>query len=131
MDHAIEIRRPSTAGATRGCFRTGIPVLSVQPSASARCHDGALEYLGPRPIHTALARRLVPLVYGNVALDDARGGVDVTGDMEDKVTRMVELVQQHPQTRVHILTGAEPGLLTRTLLDATLCAGTQITALEP
>jgi isopentenyl phosphate kinase len=162
----------------------GIPVLSIQPSASAHCHDGALETLDTRPICAALAQGLVPLVYGDVALDDVRGGtiistediflylahelrpirilllgevpgvlgpdgtvlpritpasfpalqavlagsegVDVTGGMADKVARMVELVQRHPETCVHILTGTEPGLLTRALLDAAPHAGTRI-----
>jgi isopentenyl phosphate kinase len=54
--------------------------------------------------------------------------VDVTGGMADKVARMIELVQRHPETHVHILTGAEPGLLTRALLDAALPVGTRIAA---
>jgi isopentenyl phosphate kinase len=164
----------------------GIPILSVQPSASARCHDSVIEYLDTRPLHAALARGLVPLVHGDVALDDVRGGtiistediflflagelrparilllgevagvldqsgdviphitprnlpelrkaltgsvgVDVTGGMVDKVTRMVRLVQQYPKIDVHILTGNESGLLTRALLDADLHVGTRITA---
>jgi isopentenyl phosphate kinase len=164
----------------------GVPILSLQPSASALCHDGAIEYLDTRPIHAALARGLVPLVYGDVALDNALGGtiistediflylaqelrprrvlllgkvagvldqngdvvphvtptdlpnlsrtlaesagVDVTGGMVDKVTRMAGLVQQHPEIDVHIFTGDEPGLLTRALLDADLRAGTRISA---
>ncbi len=164
----------------------GVPILSVQPSASARCHDGVIEYLDTRPLHAALARGLVPLVHGDVALDDVRGGtiistedifvflaqelcparilllgkvagvlnpngdvvphitpfnlpnlrgalagsagIDVTGGMVDKVTRMVRLVQQHPKIGVHVLTGDEPGLLTRALLDADLRVGTRITA---
>jgi isopentenyl phosphate kinase len=161
-----------------------VPVLSVQPSASAHCRDGALSAMDTRPIHAALARRLVPLVYGDVALDDVRGGtiistediflylanelqparilllgevpgvlgpdgailpcitpadlptlgaalagsggVDVTGGMADKVARMVELAQRHPETRIHILTGTEPGLLTRVLLSTSPHTGTQI-----
>lgn len=164
----------------------GVPVLSVQPSASARCHDGVIEYLDTRPLHVALRRRLVPLVHGDVALDAVRGGtiistediflflaeelrparvlllgevkgvldqngnvisritpldlpglrgtlsgaagVDVTGGMIDKVTRMAKLVQQHPKISVHIFTGDEPGLLTRALLDPDLHTGTHITA---
>ena len=54
-------------------------------------------------------------------------GVDVTGGMADKVARMIELVQRHPETCAHILTGTEPGLLPRVLLDATLSVGTRIT----
>ena len=164
----------------------GVPVLSVQPSASARCRDQVLEHLDTHPIHVALARKLVPLVYGDVALDEVRGGgilstediffylvkelhptrilllgqmegvldsdgdviscitpadlptlrkslggaagVDVTGGMAGKVIRMVKLVQRHPETRVHILSGVTPGLLTRLLLDTEMEAGTCIAA---
>jgi isopentenyl phosphate kinase len=56
------------------------------------------------------------------------GGVDVTGGMADKVTRMVDLVQRHREATVHILTGTEPGLLTRALLEEALDVGTRIRA---
>lgn len=56
----------------------GVPVLSVQPSASARCHGHSLEYIDTRPIHTALAHGLIPLVYGDVALDDVHGGAIIS-----------------------------------------------------
>jgi len=51
----------------------GVPVLAVQPSASALCRDGELEALEMRPIVTALENGLVPLVHGDVALDAVRG----------------------------------------------------------
>ena len=166
-------------------LQAGVPVWSLQPSASARCRDGTLMHLDVRPIRVALKRGLVPLVYGDVALDAVRGGtiistediflflagelqpsrilllgevpgvldaggtvipritpqdfptlraalagsagVDVTGGMADKVARMVELVQHHPDTHVHILTGAEPGVLAQALVDDALGAGTRIT----
>jgi isopentenyl phosphate kinase len=56
----------------------GIPVLPVQPSASALCRDGELSLLEERAIRTALANGLVPLVYGDVALDEIRGGTIVS-----------------------------------------------------
>jgi len=170
---------------TDAFLEAGVPVWSLQPSASARCRDGTLMHLDVRPIRVALKRGLVPLVYGDVALDAVRGGtiistediflflaselrpsrilllgevpgvlnaggavipriaqqdfptlrvtltgsagVDVTGGMADKVARMVELVQHHPDTRVHILTGVEPGVLAQALVDDALAAGTQIT----
>jgi isopentenyl phosphate kinase len=56
----------------------GIPVLPVQPSASASCRDGELRALDERPIRTALANNLVPLVYGDVALDEVLGGTIVS-----------------------------------------------------
>jgi isopentenyl phosphate kinase len=55
-----------------------IPVLPVQPSASANCRDGELRALDVRPIRTALAHGLVPLVYGDVALDEVRGGTIIS-----------------------------------------------------
>jgi isopentenyl phosphate kinase len=165
-----------------------VPVLSIQPSASARCYDYRLKHLNTYPIHTALTQGLVPMIYGDVALDDVHGGtiistedifvfladddmlcparvlllgdvpgvigpdgtviphispedttalrdslagstgVDVTGGMADKVARMVELVQRHPEVSVHILTGTNPGLLARVLLDTTCSVGTRITS---
>lgn len=171
---------------TDAFLEAGVPVLSLQPSASARCRDGALVAMALRPVREALAHDLVPLVYGDVALDDVRGGtivsteelfvyladalrpdrilllgevpgvlggageviariappdlpelrdvlagseaVDVTGGMVDKVERMVALIRRHPTLRARILTGMEPGLLTRVLLDADLSVGTRITA---
>jgi isopentenyl phosphate kinase len=53
-------------------------VLPVQPSASAACLDGELRLLDERPIRVALANDLVPLVYGDVALDEVRGGTIVS-----------------------------------------------------
>jgi isopentenyl phosphate kinase len=54
-------------------LEAGLPVLSVQPSASALCRDGELVHMEERPIVTALENRLLPLVYGDVALDEVRG----------------------------------------------------------
>jgi isopentenyl phosphate kinase len=171
---------------TDAFLKTGVPALSVQPSASARCHDGMLEHMDTYPIRAALARGLVPLVYGDVAMDRVRGGtiistediflflagelhpahilllgevpgvlgpagtvvphitsadlptlhkvlsgsggVDVTGGMADKVACMVELVQHHPETCVHILSGTEQGLLVHALLNDERHVGTRITA---
>lgn len=162
----------------------GVPVLAVQPSASARCRDGALVSLDAGPLRRALDERLVPLIYGDVALDRVRGGtiisteeimayladelrprrilllgetagvygpegavipqitpqdvealagslggsrgVDVTGGMLSKVRQMLDLVQRRPGLAVHVLSGLEPGLLTRALLDAHLATGTRI-----
>lgn len=56
----------------------GVPVISVAPSASAQCVDGALVNLDTRLIDAALEHRLVPLVMGDVALDSIRGGTIVS-----------------------------------------------------
>ncbi len=59
-------------------LEAGVPVLSLQPSASAHCRDGELFHLETAPIRAALAHGLVPLIYGDVALDEIRGGTIVS-----------------------------------------------------
>jgi len=52
----------------------GVPVWSLQPSASAHCRGGNLVSLATGPVAEALAQGLVPLLYGDVALDEIQGG---------------------------------------------------------
>ena len=63
---------------TDAFLEAGVPVLSLQPSASAHCDDGQLRALETAPIQTALAHGLVPILYGDVALDAVRGGTIVS-----------------------------------------------------
>lgn len=58
---------------TDSFLEAGVPVWSLQPSASARCRAGDLQWLESAPVEAALARNLVPLVYGDVALDEVQG----------------------------------------------------------
>jgi isopentenyl phosphate kinase len=55
-----------------------VPVLPLQPSASACCEDGELRSLEERPVRTALEHGLVPVLYGDVALDEVRGGTIIS-----------------------------------------------------
>jgi isopentenyl phosphate kinase len=55
-----------------------VPVQSFAPSASARCGDGVLTYLDVRPIGVALDHGIVPLVFGDVAIDEVLGGTIVS-----------------------------------------------------
>jgi isopentenyl phosphate kinase len=50
----------------------------LQPSASARCEDGQLVEMALNPVQSAFTHGLVPLVYGDVALDDVRGGTIIS-----------------------------------------------------
>ncbi len=56
----------------------GLHVVSLPPSASAWCDDGRLVSLDTRPHETLLAHGLIPLVFGDVALDRVRGGTIVS-----------------------------------------------------
>lgn len=59
----------------------GVPVVSMQPSASVRCRDSELIDLAVEPIRIALAHNLLPLVYGDVAFDETRGRTIVSTEM--------------------------------------------------
>lgn len=56
----------------------GIPALSLPPSASAICEDGALVEMAAGPLQRVLEAGLVPLVYGDVAVDRVRGGTIIS-----------------------------------------------------
>lgn len=56
----------------------GVPALRIQPSASAQCSDGELVTLAERPLVVALDHGLVPVIYGDVALDAVRGATIVS-----------------------------------------------------
>lgn len=56
----------------------GLPVIGFQPSASARCADGQLLSMESELIGRALSHGLVPLVHGDVAFDEVRGGTIVS-----------------------------------------------------
>jgi len=51
----------------------GVPVVTLPPSALARCAAGRLESLALWPVQQLLAGRAIPLVYGDVALDTVYG----------------------------------------------------------
>lgn len=59
----------------------GIPVWRIQPSASAQCQDGELIEMALHPIQSALEHAIVPLVYGDVALDSVRGGTIISTEV--------------------------------------------------
>jgi isopentenyl phosphate kinase len=58
---------------TDAFLEVGVPAVSIQPSASARCHGGELMGLDVHPVEEVLKHGLVPLVYGDVALDELWG----------------------------------------------------------
>jgi len=59
---------------TGALLRAEIPAWSIQPGALVRCVDGRIDRGDVTNLTQALASGLVPVVYGDVALDDVRGG---------------------------------------------------------
>ncbi len=88
-------------------WAAGVPVLNAPPSASALCVDGVLRSLALAPVQAALEHGLVPLVFGDVALDEARGGTIVS--TEDVFGYLAAALRPE---RV-LLAGLEPGVLTQ------------------
>ena len=56
----------------------GVPAITFQPSASAICSEGHIESLRVEPILRSLDKRLVPIVYGDVAIDRTIGGTIIS-----------------------------------------------------
>lgn len=83
----------------------GVPALPIQPSASAHCHDGELRELDDRPLRVALEHDLVPVIYGDVALDDARGGTIISTE------QIFRWLAPRLAPRRILLVGEVPGVL--------------------
>ncbi|MBN1936169.1 MAG: isopentenyl phosphate kinase family protein [Anaerolineae bacterium] len=63
-------------------IEAGMPVVAIQPSASARCRDGELVSMATWPVAEALRRGLVPLIYGDVAFDEVQGCTIISTEAE-------------------------------------------------
>jgi isopentenyl phosphate kinase len=69
-DAAARLNRIVTAS----LLEAGLPAWSVQPGALLRCDDGRITAGPEETVQLALARGLLPVVFGDVALDARRGG---------------------------------------------------------
>lgn len=88
--------------------KVGVPVLSLQPLASAMVDDGTLTDLNLAALQQALDHNLVPLVFGDVAFDKTRGGTIVS--TEDIFVYLAHALRP---SRI-LLLGNAPGVLDST-----------------
>ena len=102
----------------------GLPVLNLPPSASAVCRDGVIQTLAVEAAEAALAHDLVPLVFGDVALDEVRGGTIVS--TEDVFRYLAGILRPE---RI-LLAGIEPGVLAHWPDGEVIPLVTQATALS-
>ncbi|MFQ5907360.1 MAG: isopentenyl phosphate kinase [Thermoplasmata archaeon] len=58
----------------------GVPAVSVPPASLVRMQGGNLESLATRPFQEALEAGLVPVTYGDAALDIKQGAAICSGD---------------------------------------------------
>ncbi|GAB4438398.1 MAG: isopentenyl phosphate kinase [Anaerolineae bacterium] len=91
---------------TDALHAAGLPVISVQPSASGRCVDGRLVSMALEPIQAALAHGLIPLVYGDVCHDDVRGGTIASTEA------IMFFLARHLHPARVLLAGLDAGVLT-------------------
>lgn len=68
-----------------------VPVVTLQPSASAECEDGTIRQLATAPVRRALDAGITPLVYGDVAFDRVRGGTIIS--TEEVMTALAEALR--------------------------------------
>ncbi len=73
------------------CLAEAVPAVALQPSASARTRDGQLLEMVTWPLDALMERNLVPVVYGDVALDETRGSAIIsTEQIFDYLARQLE-----------------------------------------
>ncbi len=89
---------------TDAFLTAGLPVWSLQPSASAQCRGGELVSLEIAPVEKALTQRLVPLLYGDVALDELQGGTIISTE------QIFAYLAQHLHPARMILVGEVDGV---------------------
>lgn len=82
----------------------GIPAMSFPPSAAVVASHGQVSIWESTPIRMALANRILPVVYGDVAFDEVRGGTILS--TEDLFTHLAKTLL--PQ-RI-LLAGLEEGV---------------------
>jgi isopentenyl phosphate kinase len=63
---------------TNSLYRAGAPIFRIQPSASAIARDGQLIEMALRPIEEVIKHNVIPLVYGDVSIDEIRGGTIIS-----------------------------------------------------
>ena len=84
-------------------LRAGLPAISFPPSSLTTCVDGDIIDLHVAPIVRALASGLIPVVYGDVAFDETRGGVIVS--TEQVLTALVPDLRPGLLTLVGLVDG--------------------------
>lgn len=71
-------------------LEANVPALTIQPSASAHCRDGIITHMASHTVKSALAAGLLPVVYGDVAFDEGRGGTIIsTEEVLDYLAREI------------------------------------------
>lgn len=79
-------------------WNAGLPAMRIQPSASLIAHDGVPAQMDVMAIKAALDHGLIPVVHGDVAFDDVRGGTIISTE-----TIFFYLARHLPVSRILLL----------------------------
>jgi isopentenyl phosphate kinase len=101
-----------------GLRRAGVPALSLPPSASAVCQNGELVQMAVEPIERTLAAGVIPVVYGDVAVDRQLGATIVS--TEQVLAYLVDPLRPSRMLLAGIETGVYADYPSRHELLATL-----------
>lgn len=82
-----------------------VPAMAFQPSASVIAEDAVVSTMAAEPMRRALQSGLVPIVHGDVAFDDVRGGTIIS---TEDIFRY--LATELKPSRI-LLAGIEPGVI--------------------
>ncbi len=85
-------------------LRAGLPAITLSPAASITAHDGNIVKWNPYPVQAAISNGLLPVIHGDVAFDEIRGGTILS--TEDLFASLAHKL--HPQ-RI-LLAGLEAGV---------------------
>ncbi|MEZ4710822.1 MAG: isopentenyl phosphate kinase [Caldilineaceae bacterium] len=89
-------------------LEAGVPAWSIQPSATLRCVDGALAAGPDWAVAQALQRDLAPLIHGDVALDDVRGGtIAGTEEIMEWLARRLPMLMPDAQPLARVVLAGE------------------------
>ncbi len=86
-------------------WNAGLPAMRIQPSASLIAHDGVPAQMDVMAIKAALDHGLIPVVHGDVAFDDVRGGTIISTES------LFTYLAGRLAVRSIILAGEVPGVL--------------------
>ncbi|MGE5249833.1 MAG: isopentenyl phosphate kinase [Bacteroidota bacterium] len=84
--------------------KAGIPALPFPPSACVTARDGQAAIWDIHPLERALAGGILPVTYGDVVLDEVRGGTILS--TED----LFQYLAPHLRPSRILLAGLEPGV---------------------
>ncbi|MEM7800117.1 MAG: isopentenyl phosphate kinase [Chloroflexota bacterium] len=82
----------------------GVPAISLSPSASASVADCHIKEMAVEPIQAALKAGLVPVIHGDVAFDQVRGGTILSTE------EIMTYLAGHLKPSRFLLAGETPGV---------------------